>query len=216
MSNQPALVLLTKKPVTGQVKTRLTSDTSAETAAAIAWEMIVETVETAVAHWPGEVRMLVSPDADHCDLTDLASRCSFEIGPQAEGDLGEKMESAISNALRTAPAAALMGCDIPDISGKILKLAYSRLAEGYNVIGPSADGGFYFAGLNRCEPDMFDGIEWSTEHVLQIVLHRMRACKIPIDTMLPCLQDIDYWKDFEHLARNKARYRSFLNEAQAL
>lgn len=210
MKNQPVLVLLTKKPVAGDVKTRLIPHVTAKIAAAIAWEMIVNTVETTVKYWPGELRMLVSPDADHLELFDLASRYGFAIGPQADGNLGQKMESAVCDALRTAPAAAIMGCDIPDVSPGVLAFAYDRLVEGHNVIGPSSDGGFYFAGLKQCVPGMFEDIEWSTDRVIETVLHRMAACKIPIDVILPCLQDIDNWRDFEYLAQNQPRYSKFL------
>ena len=116
------------------------------------------------------------------------------------------MESAVCDALRTAPAAAIMGCDIPDVSPAVLAFAYDRLVEGHNVIGPSSDGGFYFAGLKQWVPGVFEDIEWSTDRVIETVLHRMAACKIPIDVMLPCLQDIDNWTDFEYLAQNQPRY----------
>ena len=108
------------------------------------------------------------------------------------------------------PPAAIMGCDIPDVSPAVLRVAYDRLVEGHNVIGPSSDGGFYFAGLKQCVPGMFENIEWSTDRVIETVLHRMAACKIPIDVMLPCLQDIDNWRDFEYLAQNQPRYSKFL------
>lgn len=211
MKNQPVLILMTKKPVAGEVKTRLTRHISAKTAASIALEMIVDTVEKTVAYWPGELRLLVAPNADHRELKELANQFRIAIGTQADGDLGQKMESAICDGLHTAPATAVMGCDIPDINQAILKLAYERLCEGHNVFGPSADGGFYFAGLNECKPGMFKDIEWSNNRVLETVLHRMQACKIRVDVLLPCLQDIDNWRDFEYLAQNQPRYSQFLN-----
>ena len=209
MKQLPVLILVTKKPVAGKVKTRLMPGASAESAANIAFEMICETVEKSARSWPGERRLLVSPDTKDPRLQDLAKRHNMLLGEQAGGDLGAKMESALCDALTDAPAAAIMGCDIPDISQTMLKLAFDRLTEGKNVLGPSADGGFYMIGLNRIEPGIFEHIEWSTDSVLRDVLQRMQACKIPVDVLLPCLKDIDEWRDFQHLASVNARYAGY-------
>ena len=207
---------MTKKPVPGEVKTRLLSHVSAETACAIALEMIVDTIEKAAAYWPGDIWLLVSPDANHPNLIQLAKQYKLQLRTQSAGDLGTKMESAICEALQHAPAAAVMGCDIPSVTPAILEFARNRLLEGRNVMGPSTDGGFYFAGFTQCQFGMFNDIQWSTPTVFEVTLRRLQACKMPVEVMLPCLNDIDHWSDFVDLAKNHSRYSKFLQSLNSL
>ncbi len=210
MNKQPTLILMTKNPVPGEVKTRLLSHVSAETASAIALEMIVDTIEKAAACWPGNIWLLVSPDTCHPKLIQLAKQYKLRLRTQSAGDLGIKMESAICEALKHAPAAAVMGCDIPTVTPAILEFANNRLLEGHNVMGPSTDGGFYFAGFTQCQLGMFNDIPWSTSTVFEVTLRRLQACKMPVEVMLPCLNDIDHWSDFVDLAKSQSRYSKFL------
>ncbi len=210
MDDQPVLILMTKSPIAGYVKTRLTPHVSEKVAAQIAVEMIYDTVEIATTSWPGEVRLLVSPDKGHPAFTEISSHFNVVIGVQSKGDLGSKMNNAIASALKCAPAAAVMGCDIPDITPAILKLAYDRLLEGSTVLGPSSDGGFYFAGFTELRSGLFDQIEWSTPIVLETLLARLRTHDNFERVLLPCLNDIDHWNDFVDFAKSQPRYARFL------
>ena len=203
-------MLMAKSPVPGQVKTRFVPHVSAKTAAQIALEMLQDSVEKAVHHWPGVVQLLASPDANHPDLVELAKHYDLQIRVQSGGDLGQKMAQAIDTTLKNATAGAVMGCDIPDVTPAILTLAYNRLLEGHNVMGPSADGGFYFAGFTQFQSDVFDNVHWSTDTVFKIVSARLRACNLPAQVLLPCLSDIDHWSDFVELAKRHPRYAKFL------
>ena len=216
MNKQPTLILMTKNPVAGEVKTRLLSHVSAKTASAIALEMIIDTIEKATACWQGNIWLLVSPDASHPKLIQLAKQYKLRLRTQSAGDLGTKMESAICEALQHAPAAAVMGCDIPTVTPAILEFANNRLLEGRNVMGPSTDGGFYFAGFTQCQFGMFKDIQWSTSTVFEVTLRRLQACKMPVEVMLPCLNDIDHWSDFVDLAKYQSRYSKFLHKLNSL
>ncbi len=210
LMDRPSLILFTKVPVPGRVKTRFLTHTTPEIAAAIAFEMIEDTVLTAGTCWPGPVRVLVSPASDRTELTEMAVRYNVTVGTQSQGDLGQKMQSAICEGLETSTAVAIMGCDIPSVTTGILEFAFESLSKGANVIGPSADGGFYLIGIRQCVPGMLDEITWSTDSVLQSVLANSAQLGIRFDVLLPCLQDVDSWEDFEHLASIVPKYRRFL------
>ncbi|MDE0309801.1 MAG: TIGR04282 family arsenosugar biosynthesis glycosyltransferase [Acidiferrobacterales bacterium] len=212
MMDRPALMLFTKAPLPGRVKTRLLTHTTPETATAIALEMIRDTLSIAADCWPGPVRLLVSPAKAPSELTEMALRYNVTSGTQSQGDLGQKMQSAIREGLESSTAVAVMGCDIPLVTADILEFAFESLAKGANVIGPSADGGFYLIGTHQCVPGMLDSIAWSTDTVLQSVLARSEQLGVRFDVLLPCLNDIDSWEDFEHLASIVPKYRRFLEQ----
>lgn len=210
--NHPTLVLFTKTPIPGTVKTRFLTDTTPEIAAAITLEMIEDTVSKVADCWPGPVRLLVSPNASHPQLTSISVRYNIPIGVQSHGDLGQKMQSAICEGLETSSAVAVMGCDIPMVTSDVLEFAFGALSRGANVVGPSADGGFYLIGTQQCVPGMFDEIRWSTDTVLQAVMMKTSQMGIRFDVLLPCFNDVDSWEDFEFLTSIVPKYRWFLPE----
>ena len=212
---KPPLLLFAKKPEPGQVKTRFFPHCSPENAASIALAMIEDTVRKSVIAWSGPVRLLVAPDADHPALKKIAQNSDIPMYAQSSGNLGEKMQSALSESLNEAPAAAVMGCDIPGVSMQILEYACDRLAEGANVLGPSADGGFYFIGLRESSSQMMDGIEWGTDSVAQTVIRRLDASGIHFDVFLACLQDMDVWFDFEQMTEIFSKFRKFLYKSES-
>ena len=207
--SDPVLILLTKKPLPGFVKTRLLPNCSAETAADIAFEMIADTIETVTDSWRGQVKLSVAPDTEDRRLKQLTALHSIEMGAQPAGDLGEKMQSLICRELNDAPSAAVMGCDIPTIDRTLIEYAFQQMNNGANVLGPSADGGFYFLGLNNCYSEMMKGIHWGTESVLQSLKSTMKHCKIYFDVVLPCQQDVDTWSDFVYISEIFPRYQKF-------
>ncbi len=208
-STEPVLLIFAKKPTPGQVKTRFLPNASPKIAASIALEMIQMTVHTAVAGWPGPIQLMASPDTNDPALEFLAQQHNIALTGQCEGNLGMKMETAICQTLDSAPAA-IVGCDIPSVSQSILQYAYHRIHAGKNVMGPSADGGFYLIGLHQCVPGMFDAIPWGTNQVLDSVLRRLHECRINIDVMLSCLQDIDTWSDFLWAAQFESKFQEIL------
>jgi len=161
------LLLFAKAPIAGKVKTRLQSNCSAEQAAEIAKVLLEESIIKATGFWPGTVYLSVALDIDHVFLQEMLKKYSIELVSQAEGDLGAKMHHALESF---GYPAAVMGCDAPHILGEDLKRAYSVLAEGKPVLGPSEDGGYYFLGLEKSQIKLFSKIEWGTSSVLKTTL----------------------------------------------
>ncbi len=210
--SEPALTLLAKKPLPGLVKTRLLPQLGAEQAAELAMMMLAETVAKALRHWRGPVSLLISPDPDHPDLIELARKFDIPMSAQSAGDLGQKMEEALAHGLKQAPAAAVMGCDLPRVTGSLLAYASAKLGGGSNIIGPAADGGFFFAGIQVCVPGLFERIQWSTAAVFEQALKRADEAGLRYDVILPCQQDIDEIQDLVFLAQSCPRYRKFVND----
>lgn len=127
------------------------------------------------------------------------------LGPAGAADLQRRMtEGLMGRALSAAfaegaPAAALIGADIPDLSTAILAEAFQRLADHDIVIGPAADGGYYLVGARReryaeLAPLLFQGIPWGTGRVLRDTLAALAAAHVRVH-LLPLLRDIDRPED---------------------
>ena len=93
---------------------------------------------------------------------------------QSEGDIGVRMKNAFENAFEAGyKRVVLIGSDIPDITEEIINDAFCKLSENTSVIGPSEDGGYYLVGLTEMNESIFEGIDWSTEKVLNQTLSKL-------------------------------------------
>lgn len=207
--SQPELILFAKKPIAGEVKIRLQPDYSPEQAAAIAGFMIRATVDLAVSVWPGDVALYAWPDADHLLFHELAREFHIHLAPQAQGDLGAKMFSALRDGIGRRASAAILGCDVPHCGWDVIDQANHWLARGRNVIGPTEDGGYYFIGLQEAPPELFKDIPWGSRRVLETTLRRAEELGVEFD-MLTQLRDIDTAKDLWLIAQKYEPLKQFL------
>jgi uncharacterized protein len=115
--------------------------------------------------------------------------------PQADGDLGRRMEDAFARAFADgAERVVIVGSDLPELSASLLRRAFDALDVHPAVLGPARDGGYYLLGLRRMVPGIFDGIAWSTPDVLAATLARFRAADVA-PAMLDELADVDEVQD---------------------
>ena len=114
-------------------------------------------------------------------------------------DLGERMQRALTAALRRHRGAILIGADCPALRPADLRRAARWLAGGCDVVlGPAEDGGYVLIGARRISPALFAGIDWGSPSVyaasvrnLEQLGYRWRA--------LPQLWDVDRPEDLERL-----------------
>jgi glycosyltransferase A (GT-A) superfamily protein (DUF2064 family) len=95
----------------------------------------------------------------------------------------------------------VIGSDLPDLPPAIVADALAALdgeATGV-VLGPAADGGYYLIGMNRLHPELFDGIDWSTERVMaQTVAAAEQSGVHP--ALLETWPDVDTAADLDRVA----------------
>jgi hypothetical protein len=123
---------------------------------------------------------------------------------QGDGDLGQRMESAIQQAFSEgAPAVVVIGADCPELNAEHLRAALRGLENGDVVLGPAADGGYYLIGMQKFLPELLRGIEWSTERVLEQTLAAIRHARVEFH-LLATLHDVDHPEDLRFWAQTDA------------
>lgn len=210
MRFDPTLILFAKSPVPGQVKTRLMPQLDARQAARVATLLIEHTVRLAVSNWSGPIALHTWPDTKHEVFKNLSATHGLRMVAQRQGDLGRKMYGSISELTEQGVPAAVMGCDVPHCPGDLLCEAHDLLRQGQNVIGPTIDGGYYLIGLQKVYPEIFKGIRWGGDHVLQNTLQAARGCGVHF-TLLEPLRDIDRFEDLQCIAREMPDLQSLLS-----
>ncbi len=199
-----AFVVLAKAPRTGLAKTRLASSgrITLEQAAHLARAFLADTlacVQRAAAdrRWigftPADARDEFEALAPHCEL--------FE---QAAGDLGARIVHAFERAFAAGAArVVVLGSDTPHVGEARLTTALERLESADVVLGPARDGGYYLVGLARPRPELFEGIEWSTERVRAQTLAQAERAGLRV-SLLDELDDIDGDAELSRLAETLA------------
>ncbi len=197
MSNgRRSLILFTRCPVSGQVKTRLIPALGAEGAAALHRRLVLRALRAAheaCRAIPADLEVHFDGGTEPAMSHWLGDNVRFVS--QGAGDLGERMAVAFEESLRAgSTATVIIGSDCPGLSPDVITEAFARLMETPVVLGPAQDGGYYLIGLNRPMPELFRGIPWGTDRVLadSLAVLQQRGCKA---ALLKTLLDVDRPED---------------------
>lgn len=168
--NAVRAIILCKAPVPGRVKTRLTPAYSATEAARLHAAMARTVIARARSLFT-DVRLA----ADACDHP-FFSQFGLPVVAQGPGSLGERLVRLCSGAFAAGEAPVLfLGTDSPHMPTRRLTDAVRLLRSHDVVIGPVEDGGYDLIACRRCRPGIFEGIRWSSVHVLEDTLARIDA-----------------------------------------
>lgn len=163
------LAVLTRAPSSGG-KSRLFAELGRRSDPQLLEALLLDTIAAAP---PGvRVVVVVTPGSACEDVRTLVG--AIEVIPQVQGDLGERMRAAMADLFEQgARTVALIGSDLPHITPAVITEAFEALERDPEslVLGPAADGGYYLIAARRV-PDVFTGIEWGTDRVLD---HTRRA-----------------------------------------
>ena len=88
-----------------------------------------------------------------------------------------------------------IGADSPTLPVEYVERAFTLLAENDVVLGPALDGGYYLIGLGASDFGVFTDIPWSTAHVLEATIARLRATSARL-ALLPPWYDVDTAADW--------------------
>jgi hypothetical protein len=116
----------------------------------------------------------------------------FELLPQSEGDLGERLQQATQNLLDAGhDGAILINSDSPTLPASILRTAIDAMRQGDNVVlSPAFDGGYTLIGLSRLHRRLFEDMPWSTGAVHDLTVERARDIVLPV-VPVPGWYDVD-------------------------
>lgn len=179
-TKQPAIVMLSKRPVPGSSKTRLLPGLTP-----------LQAADLQAAFLRDLSRMLLAQDAAvpyiACTPPGPASARYFggllgdhRVFPQNEGDLGSRMAGAIAHLLAQGHGPVLViGSDCPALQPACIAEALVQLAEADLVVGPARDGGYWLLGMHEVHAPLFEDMPWSSPVVLATT--RERAIRLGLE-----------------------------------
>jgi rSAM/selenodomain-associated transferase 1 len=194
------LLVFTRYPRPGAVKTRLVERLGAEGAAQLHRELTEHTLHrveqgTTFGTFEAEVRFTGATPQEMEQWLGTHRR----YVDQGDGDLGARLERAFADAYaQGSNRVVVIGTDCPDLSPGILARAFDLLIHTDLVVGPALDGGYYLLGIRHPAWDrarrLLSDMPWGTDAVLTETVRRAQATGLEL-ARLDFLSDVDRPED---------------------
>ena len=198
------LLIFAKAPVPGQVKTRLAGRWGPRGAAELYKKLLRRTLAIANAARLCPIELWAAPDARHGFFVACRRDYGLRLRRQSSGDLGQRMNHALTRTLNQGYPTVLIGSDGVSLGAAELRQAFQRLTTGADaVLGPAADGGYVLIGLNQPAPALFRNLAWGTSTVLDATRRRLRRLGLNW-AELPTGWDVDTPADVQRLRQLQA------------
>ena len=160
------LLIYTKSPVLGDVKTRLQPDYSPEQSLIVHKALMSNTLELTKSLKNIDIELCCAPDRNTSFFLECENNYPIQLNNQHGVDLGERMALSFSVALQMYEKVVVIGTDCPDIDEAYIEDAFTTLNDVDAVIGPAMDGGYVLLGLCKFSLEVFSGISWGGDTVL--------------------------------------------------
>ncbi len=200
MKSDSLLIIFTRTPEKGKVKTRLSPHLSEAASLSLHQAMIQDTLWlTDSLSLPRALACYPTPS--HPFFKQCGKDRRLLVLQQEGGDLGARMKAAFEWGFSSGYVrVVIIGTDTPHLPIGFIEEAFASLHGETVVLGPSLDGGYYLIGVTRQMPGLFVNIPWGTDQVLMATLKK--SGKAPVH-LLPFWYDIDRFGDVallrEHL-----------------
>ncbi|WOJ95654.1 TIGR04282 family arsenosugar biosynthesis glycosyltransferase [Congregibacter brevis] len=190
-------------PEPGKVKTRLQTQLSAEESCAVHESLLLRTARTLVQAELGDQELWLDRAGEHSTLSSALGMGMAGPYLQRGGDLGERMYASLHEGLGRAEAVVLVGSDCPVLSRDYLLAAFQSLERADVVLGPAEDGGFVLIGCTSVHEDMFAGVSWGGDEVLETTRANFERLGLA-DAYLATLYDVDSPDDLRRWRREQS------------
>ena len=198
-----ALIIFSKSPTHGRVKTRLRPRLSHAQTGGL-YRAFVEDILSATQKLRGVTTfMACTPTSKDPFFKLLTDQYPVGLLEQRGNDLGTRMRNVFQEVLEAGfGKVVIIGSDSPTLPLEYIRKAFYFLSDHDLVLGPSQDGGYYMIGCRKDIPAVFEGVPWGSDQVLSVTLNRVADHKLNC-TLLPFWYDVDTPSDlmflFSHL-----------------
>jgi rSAM/selenodomain-associated transferase 2/rSAM/selenodomain-associated transferase 1 len=197
-----AVAIFMRYPRPGNVKTRMARQIGEPESAAI-YRSCVQHLFKEFSRLPRRVRRYICFDGiGDLEIIRKWAGNHFLYVPQYIGDLGQRLEDAISTLLSHGHRKTIIiASDTPGISSGIVIHAAELLDNKDIVLGPDSGGGYYLVGMKKMYYRLFEGIPWSTPSVLEKTVETARELGLSVG-LLPIMTDLDTAEDLLQFAKS--------------
>jgi hypothetical protein len=196
----PAVAVMAKVPGMSSAKSRLHSVLTEGQATELYRCFLLDRLD-AVVRLDGVSPVVAFTPREAENLMKELAPAGFRLVSQRGAGLGERLSTLLTELLLDGHAGAIaIDSDSPTLPMAYVTEAATVLAEGRcdAVLGPCEDGGYYLVGLRSPQPELFEGIPWSTDAVFSMTLGKAAGQGLSVH-VLPRWFDVDTAADLKRL-----------------
>lgn len=183
------LIIFTKNPKLGKVKTRLAKTVGDEKALEI-YKFLLDHTQQITQNLNCEKAVYYS---DKINTEDIWDNNIYQKHLQYGKDLGERMQNSFSESFENGYGkVVIIGGDIYDLESNIIEETFKKLDINDVIIGPAKDGGYYLIAMKTTRIDIFKNKDWGTSSVREDTMKDLTKVKVHL---LRELNDIDVIED---------------------
>ena len=185
------LIIFTRNPELGKVKTRLAKSIGDYSALKI-YKFLLQHTNSITSNLKVSKQVHYSVKIRKNDLWD---ETIYTKKQQVGDDLGLRMNHAFEQGFQEGyKRIIIIGSDMYDLSQSDIEKAFSALKSHNFVIGPAEDGGYYLLGMKQLNTSIFQHKNWGTHTVLEDTIADIKNESIKL---LPIRNDIDIYDDIK-------------------
>jgi len=190
-SSKNALIIFTRNPELGKVKTRLAATVGDEAALEI-YNILINRIVEVSEKTTADKYVFYSENIQENDAWDDTI---FRKKMQHGEDLGERMNIAFEQLLKMGyQKVVIVGSDIYELTSQDIEDSFSALETDDFVIGPAKDGGYYLLGIKQLNSDIFKNKNWGSNSVFENTMKNLKNEKV---SLLAVKNDVDVYDDLE-------------------
>ena len=202
----PALVVMARAPVAGQVKTRLQPELTRDQCAAASLAFLRDVLDLAVSLPQCTPFLAFTPPEERAFFESITPQ-KLSLTPQTDGDIGQRMYHLMRQLEEAGYSPViLIGSDIPTLQPATLVTAIKELGDYDLCLGPSRDGGYYLIGARHIDERIFRDMQWSTPNVFTETVRKAHVAGLSL-TLLEEYGDVDTFADLQELQKDIQRLR---------
>ena len=191
--NENLILIFTRNPEVGKVKTRLAA-TIGDTNALEIYIQLLEHTRKVALETDFDKRVLYS---EEINTKDMWNNHLFQKKLQFGKDLGVRMYNALKEGFQDGyKKIVIIGSDLIALESNDIQEAIKKLDENDIVIGPAEDGGYYLLAMKAIPENIFSNKEWGTNTVLKDTLKDIKNLKYHL---LKEKNDIDTYEDIKDI-----------------
>ncbi|MBT8439965.1 MAG: TIGR04282 family arsenosugar biosynthesis glycosyltransferase [Gammaproteobacteria bacterium] len=190
------ILIFSKAPVAGQVKTRLIPHISARQAAILHETLTRDRLKICASSNLCDVQLWCSPDTCHPFFVDCKQYYEIQLHTQSGRDLGDRMSNALKASLSQYRKTIIIGTDAPALDMATIEMAVEQLDSNDVVLVPAEDGGYVLIGVSSYHDSLLVDVPWGTGNVLTSTVRNIESLNLRCSLLAECW-DIDRPKDLE-------------------
>ena len=190
------ILVFAKAPEVGKVNTRLIPDLGLAGATSLQEELLHHRLSTLDDAALCDVVLYCAPSTEHAVFKTCRQNYRVTLATQKGEGLGQRLVYGMHEALQQYQHVILLGTDAPALDVTQIEQAIAELRSGKDtVLVPAEDGGYVLAGVSGAQQELFDGISWGTDQVMQQTLAKIDSLGLD-HSVLQTSWDIDRYEDY--------------------